>query len=212
MMDERALAHDLKAPLCTLRLHAEAARRAGRTAGGAEQALHHLDALLEQVAWMAEVLDARLGAERAEAVVEVHEFIQRAVARLRPLAEAQEAQLLPVCHVPGRVRIQPALAARALSNLLVNALEHGPVRGTIWVEVEQDRGPWLRLRVRDEGTPLEPGRAQALLQPGVRGPQSRGQGLGLAIAARAVSAHGGRLWVEPGVARGNTFAFTLPQA
>jgi signal transduction histidine kinase len=212
MLDERALAHDLKAPLCTLRLHAEAARRASRGAGGGEQALHHLDALLEQVAWMAEVLDARLGAERAEAVVEVHEFVQRAVARLRPLAEAQQARVLPVCHVPGRVRIQPALAGRALSNLLVNALEHGPARGTIWVEVEQDRGPWMRLRVRDEGTPLEPHRAEAILRPGVRGPHSRGQGLGLAIAARAVGAHGGRLWVEPGVAGGNAFAFTLPQA
>jgi signal transduction histidine kinase len=212
MLDERALAHDLKAPLCTLRLHAEAARRACVSSGDAPDAVKHLGALLEQVAWMAELLDARLGTERAEAVVEVQDFIQRAVARFRPLAEAQQARLLPVCPVPGRVRIQPALAGRALSNLLANALEHGPPRGTIWVEVEREAGPWMRLSVRDEGTPLEPVRAEALLKPGVRGPHSRGQGLGLAIAARAVGAHGGRLWVEPGPARGNAFAFTLPSA
>lgn len=212
MLEERALAHDLKAPMCTLRLHAEAARRACLRTGGEQAGVRHLDALLEQVAWVAELLDARLGAERGEEVVQVEDFVQRAVARLRPLAEARQAQLLPACRSRGPLRIQPGLAGRALSNLLLNALEHGPARGTIWVEAETDGGPWMQLRVRDEGTPLEPRHAEALLQPGVRGQQSRGQGLGLAIAARAVSVHGGRLWVEPGRPHGNTFAFTLPAA
>ena len=37
-----------------------------------------------------------------------------------------------------------------------------------------------------------------------------GTGLGLSIAKRNIGMHGGRIWVEPDVGKGSTFAFTIP--
>ena len=212
MDDRRSLAHDLKAPLCAMQLNAEAALRTLGEVGASAESARRLRAILAQVAWMAELVDAQLLAVPRAEVVPVTEFVRVGVERLRPLAEARRATLHQACGGAAAVRVRPALAQQVLANLVVNGLEHGPAQGNIWVEAEPAVGAWVRLRVRDEGVPLVPEVAERLFRPGAKREGSRGQGLGLAIAAEAVRAHGGRLWQEPGAPRGNAFAFTLPAA
>ncbi|MBM4377858.1 MAG: hypothetical protein FJ086_00910 [Deltaproteobacteria bacterium] len=212
----RTLAHDLRTPLCAMRLNAEPALRTLGEGSAREEAARRLAAILRQVAWMAELVEAQLVRVPAAEVVPVTEFVRVGVERLRPLAEARAARLQEACGGTAAVRVRPALAQQVLANLVVNALEHGPARGDVWVEAGPADGAWVRLRVRDEGPPLsaeaEAEAAARLLRPGEKGAPSRGQGLGLAIAAEAVRAHGGRLWQEPGTPRGNAFSFTLPAA
>ena len=210
MNAHRTLAHDLKAPLCAMQLNAEAALRT--LGGGHAEASRRLGAILRQVAWMAELVDAQLLRAPQPEVVSVTELVRVGVERLRPLAEARRATLHQACEGATAVRVRAALAQQVLANLVVNALEHGPARGNIWVEAGPADGAWVRLRVRDEGPSLPAEVAARLFQPGAKGAASCGQGLGLAIAAEAVRAHGGRLWQEPGAPAGNAFAFTLPAA
>jgi signal transduction histidine kinase len=66
--------------------------------------------------------------------------------------------------------------------------------------------------VRDFGPGIEPKVAEQLFRPlpdRKRRPGEPGLGLGLAIAARAVERHGGKIWVESEPDRGATFWFTL---
>jgi signal transduction histidine kinase len=66
--------------------------------------------------------------------------------------------------------------------------------------------------VRDFGPGIEPTVAEQLFRPLPDRPRRAGEaglGLGLAIAARAVERHGGRIWVESEPGRGATFWFTL---
>ena len=110
-------------------------------------------------------------------------------------------------------------------NLLGNALGHNPP-GTKVVVTAAAEGPGtVTVRVADDGEGLPPELARAVteaagqrdprwhdvLASGIIRPRRRGAGagLGLSIASGIVSAHGGRLELEP-TERGTCFLVTLP--
>jgi signal transduction histidine kinase len=103
---------------------------------------------------------------------------------------------------------------RVLTNLIDNAIKHTPLGGliTIAAEVQNDEmlvsvtdvGPGIPL---DERERIFERFAQTTGEKGRR----RGFGLGLTFCRLAVSAHGGRIWVESGdEGKGSRFVFTLP--
>lgn len=99
----------------------------------------------------------------------------------------------------------------AAANLLANALEacRGESDGLIEVAVSADEA-WVRLHIRDTGVGIP---ADAL--PRVREPffslQEHGLGLGLSIADRLTSAHGGRLDIAPRPRGGTAVTLELPR-
>jgi two-component system OmpR family sensor kinase len=110
-------------------------------------------------------------------------------------------------------------------NLVGNALGHNPP-GTKVVVTAAAEGPGtVTVRVADDGEGLPPELARAVteaagqrdprwhdvLASGIIRPRRRGAGagLGLSIASGIVSAHGGRLELEP-TERGTCFLVTLP--
>ncbi len=68
------------------------------------------------------------------------------------------------------------------------------------------------ITVRDNGIGIDPRFCEQVLLPFKRlqGNDISGNGLGLAICAKIVRAHGGRLWVESDGVLGTAIHFTLP--
>jgi signal transduction histidine kinase len=111
-----------------------------------------------------------------------------------------------------------ARISQVLANLVGNALEHGS-DGTVTVEVGGDDDE-VRIAVSNRGhaiptdqlngifNPMKP-RAPAA-NPPAGGPTGN-LGLGLYIAERIVTAHGGRIGVESSDADGTTFTVHLPR-
>jgi len=102
---------------------------------------------------------------------------------------------------------------QVLLNLLSNAVRFTD-EGEIRVRAELG-GDELLVSVSDTGVGIPPHELGAIFQEFRRaeGQEARGgKGLGLAIARRFVSLHGGRIWVESEVGRGSSFYFTLPLA
>lgn len=98
------------------------------------------------------------------------------------------------------VRLGRGHLEQVLDNVLANALEALPDGGRVQVRVESPRaGGWVRLRVIDDGPGMDAS-AKAAAFHRFANQAARGNGLGLAIVYRLVSADGGevRLLDTPG--------------
>jgi signal transduction histidine kinase len=99
-----------------------------------------------------------------------------------------------------------------LGNLLTNALKFTPQAGHVSIRAEN--GPdQIRFSVADTGSGIPPERMESIFERFSQGSgrDRKGLGLGVFIARRIVSAHGGRIWADSSVGKGSTFSFTLPR-
>jgi two-component system OmpR family sensor kinase len=103
-----------------------------------------------------------------------------------------------------------------LANLLRNALVHTPAETPVEVTLAGSAGG-VRLAVRDHGPGLPTDSPEALFERFWRAEGGRergraGAGLGLAIVAAIVEAHGGRVRAENAPGGGAAFLVELPAA
>jgi two-component system OmpR family sensor kinase len=144
--------------------------------------------------------------------VDLAELAERSAAGLRLSAPDRPIEV----HAAGPVVIDgdEHRLRQVLDNLVVNALMHTPVDTPVDVRVT-DEGAWAAIAVHDEGPGIKPEDAARIFEPFYRSDPSRtrssgGAGLGLAIVAAIVAAHGGTVEVRPGP--GATFVVRIPTA
>jgi two-component system sensor histidine kinase MprB len=104
----------------------------------------------------------------------------------------------------------PDRLARALNNLLDNAVKHSPAGAPVEVTL---RGG--RLEVRDHGDGIPAADLDHVFDRFHRGANARdrhGSGLGLAIVRQVVEAHGGTVTARNAPDGGAVFTLSLPQA
>jgi two-component system, OmpR family, sensor histidine kinase KdpD len=113
------------------------------------------------------------------------------------------------------VRADYAQLARALSNLVENALVYSPAPTDVHVGA-QAQGDMVRLTVQDSGPGITDAEKTRVFEKFYRGDASArvpsGTGLGLAIAREIVRTHDGTLVVEDAEPQGARFILTIPQA
>jgi signal transduction histidine kinase len=113
-----------------------------------------------------------------------------------------------------RLLADPLLLRQVFVNLFQNAAEAIAEGGRIDVRIlppagsEEEAGRWL-VRVGDTGPGIPGADHERIFQPFVTS-KERGTGLGLPIARKIVSAHGGYLSVESSTPAGTVFLLRLP--
>ena len=108
-----------------------------------------------------------------------------------------------------RVEADAELLHRAISNLVLNAMDAMPQGGTLTLRTRADDGKVL-IEVSDTGTGLTPEECARIFTPYYTN-KLHGTGLGLAIVQSVVSDHGGRIRVQSQPGRGTSFVIELPR-
>ena len=100
---------------------------------------------------------------------------------------------------------------QVVSNLVFNALQHGPEDGEVTIAVRGEPSVVI-LSVHNGGPPIARDLLPHVFEPGRRGDaQAGGLGLGLFIVRQIVLAHGGSIEVRSSAAKGTTFTAVLPR-
>ncbi|HUB37085.1 MAG TPA: HAMP domain-containing sensor histidine kinase [Solirubrobacteraceae bacterium] len=211
--------HELRTPLAAIRGYAELFRMgAAREPAEVELAMRRIE---EESARMGVLVEdlltlARLdeGREAMREPVDLAALAGDAVADARATAP-QRKIALTAQDGAALVAGDPDQLRQVLVNLMGNALVHTPSGSPIEVAVRHE-GESVTVSVRDHGPGLPPGSDPARLferfwrAEGGRERGSAGAGLGLAIVAEIVAAHGGEARASDAPGGGALFAVQLP--
>jgi signal transduction histidine kinase len=102
--------------------------------------------------------------------------------------------------------VDPNHLRQILRNLVLNAVEAGPVGSAVRLAVEHGAGGTLRVSVEDQGAGITPEASERIFEPFYT-TKATGAGLGLAIVRRLCHLNGAT--VEFGAAAGGGARFTV---
>jgi len=111
---------------------------------------------------------------------------------------------------PMPIDADPEMLHRALSNLVLNAMDAMPDGGTLTLAVKAC-GDKVEIRVADTGMGMTPEECERLFTPYYT-TKEHGTGLGLAIVQSVVADHAGTIAVESRAGGGAAFVISLPRA
>ncbi len=213
-----AAAHDLRAPLRTIRGFAEVVARdyagkvldaeAGGLLGRIDDAAARMDALVEGLLGYARVARVDVGLEPVDVGPLVHDVLRD----LAPDIAARKAQVRVPDDLPV-VRAHPVALRQALANLLSNAVKFVAPGRTPQVSVDAElRGDRVVLWVSDNGIGIDPSFRARLFKPFSRLQGQdvyAGVGIGLAIVRKAAERMGGHTGVDSEPGKGSRFWIEL---
>lgn len=207
--------HELRTPLTIMQGNLEALLDGVYPADPA-----HLEPILDETRVLSRLVDDLRTLSLAEAgaltlhrePTDVGQLLTDSLASFRIQADAAGIELATALDgVLPQAEIDPLRMREVLSNLLSNALRYTPRGGTVRVGASVADGK-VRVLVRDSGPGIAADALPHIFDRFYKSDESRGAGLGLAIAKSLVVAHGGDIEAisEPG--QGTEMRFTFPIA
>lgn len=212
------VSHELRSPLARLQaavglVHQDPGRIAA-TLERIERETLRLDELVDELLTLARLDSGTSGPleDEIELPALLHSIVDDAAFEARSLG--REVRFTDACGEAGAlVRGRPELLGRALENVIRNGIKYTAPGTAVTVEVGREDGHSLHVCVSDAGPGVPEAELEAIFAPFYRGAErerQRGYGLGLAIARRAVQAHGGSIAASNRAAGGLQVDIRLP--
>lgn len=198
------ISHDLRTPLAGLRAMTEALED-----GVAPDPARYHRQMRHEVERLSGMVDDLLALSRLQSgelrlaleTIDVSDIVSDTLAAAEPLALSHSVHLEGSAARPLPVLADERELARALSNLVVNAVRHTPPDGTVAIAARRD-GADVVVSVTDRCGGIPDDDLARIFEPGWRGSSARtpsasgdGAGLGLAVVQGVMTAHGGEVAV-----------------
>ncbi len=207
-----AASHDLQEPLRGIMTYAQLLERefvgtpeSREYTGFIVSSAQRMRLLLQQL-----LVYSRAGTSQKRRSAPLKLPLQMGLLKLAPEISEASAKITPAA-LPEATFDENEIA-QVFENILRNSLKfRSAAAPEIKVSAEQGTDE-CTITVRDNGIGIDPRFCEQVLLPFKRlqAHDVSGNGLGLAICAKIVRAHGGRLWVESDGVLGTAIHFTLP--
>ncbi len=212
--------HDLKAPLTGINLKLYMLSRT-EDAEKRQAQVKEIERLSSQMSSMIDDLLtlARLDTLDGMSIItlDFNALVAEVCEPLRPLAEAKKQTFkAEIPKIEVKMRADRNDLARALANLIQNAIHYTPEGGTVYVEAEVVQEHVI-IRVRDTGIGIAEADLPNIFNRFFRASNARtevanGTGLGLAIVEKIIDRHHGRIECVSAIGKGTLFTVILPIA
>ena len=219
----RDVSHELRSPLARLQLALSLARR---EEGAVERNLERieceaarLEALIARTLKLVSLERPVHALERSS--VDVGELLRAIVADVAIEADAQGCLVQVRAQAPLPVSGDPELLRSAFENVIRNAVRYSPADAVVGIAADRvagegQQGGLVEVVIRDQGPGVPEQELGRIFEPFYRVDAARGhgraggEGLGLAIASRAVALHGGHIAARNAEGGGLSVTITLP--
>jgi signal transduction histidine kinase len=211
----RALAHDLKEPVRTIRtllelvstetsLEAKVLDRFQSIRYAAER----MTSLIDTV-YIYTRLDGAEQTKRDDC--DANHLVEAAKENISHLVHERQA-VISSSPLP-RISVNREQAIQLFQSLLSNAIQNCATTPRVDIGVDEAFDHWL-FRVRDNGPGIGQEDIEKLFKPFKRlsHHDMQGPGLGLATCKKILELHGGKIWCETKLGEGASFVFSIPKA
>lgn len=216
-----AVSHELRAPIGSIRLMADALRK-GKLAPAAAGEFHHLisresarlSSLIENILDFARIDQGRREWKKEE--TDLAALARTTLSLMEPLAVEKQITLSTILPENATATVDPGAIQQAIVNLLDNAIKFSAAGSTANLVVEPATDAIL-IRVTDHGTGIPASEHNRIFEKfhrlgGELRRETQGTGIGLTLVKAIAEAHRGSISVESEPGKGSTFTLTLPAA
>jgi two-component system, OmpR family, sensor histidine kinase KdpD len=216
-----AVSHDLRTPLASVKAAVSSLRQDDAALNDVDRA-ELLELIELQSDRLARLVTNLLDMTRIESgalavrptVMSLGELVDESLAAVNGLVPRSRVHVTAAPDLP-LLEIDHVLMGQVLSNLLENAARLCPDISPIRIgarSIGTAAVPFVEISVADEGPGIAAEERERVFEMFSQNGGGARSGLGLAIAKAFVEAHGGTIWIDPGVARGARVVFTVPAA
>src|SRR5438477_11197105 len=206
-----AMIHDLKNPVCIARCCSDLIATESADAHLRELSKMLTDTVNGILGMTLDLLDYTRGSvsvsKRPVSIWRLLDEVNRQSLHLLP---SKNIEFVKHIRYQGNIDIDLGRFARALGNIIENAIHAMPRGGALTVTIDEVENQ-VALRITDTGTGIAPELLGALFEPFERYRDSHANGVGLAVTKAIVEAHGGQISVRSVVGKGTTVDIRLPK-
>ena len=207
--------HDLKGPMTTILGFAELLQRNDCSQQEEKEYSRIIASEVEQMVQMVEeILEFSRGDKMKLHLqpCDVQTLVAEVMIVLRQTFNAQGTQLITKLHCKKKIYADKEKLKRVFYNIANNARDALQQHGRFSINTYLRNGTHVEFRLADSGAGIPEHVKEHIFEPFTTYGKKRGTGLGMSIAKKIITDHGGEIWVESEEGKGTIFYFTVPLA